>query len=619
MESRAAALSLERIGRVSYVIKPYVVDPVRGTIATPGAVNRSPNATRWFAPSWWMRPLSARRCVVRNPLTGASAELTSGEYAVLSACEGCCTLAEFEQRAALKLSAPPAHRAAFRELLERCAREGLLTSLPDLTARFGAASEAALPPPPIVVRSASRPQLLRRLFASAAKAQERTGATYRWHMLDDSRDAEDRRANRDAIASVPSLDVTYHDLSLADSLEAKLIAAFPKLDVEIRALLQAGRRDEYTCARPLHYALLRFAGERFLHLDDDVLIEPRRSPLSGAGIETSFATEAAYWYESFDAAFADCPEVTLDPFAAHARWLGVPLADAWRQAQAEPGGHRIGDVPPALGSRFAPGARVVFTGTQVLGDPGWGTFAGQMLTVSPETRQWLGAHPEAARHALESQIQWRGWPALLLAPQVVLSMTTLSGIDNSVLIAPALRVGRATDTIVSEVTRAAHPAAWGAIMPFALPHLREGRRAWLKPSEMYVLRPTRLLISYANRRSPTIRASDPAERLAALGGMFVDLGGASDATLTALLEEQAADYVSRVLFSVHEQLDDPAVPAAWKDVLQSWLGSPLLKLDAQSLRRHVVPLDSLRALLRDYGRTLVAWPRLWEHCRGRFQ
>jgi hypothetical protein len=538
---------------------------------------------------------------------------------VLSACEGCRTLGEFEERAAAKLSAPPAHRPAIRELLERCARRGLLVSLPDLAARFGSFSAPALPPPEIVVRSAARPQLLQRLLASAVRLQERTGAAYRWHMLDDSRAADDRRANREAIASAPALQIAYHDLSLGPSLEAELIAAFPALAPEIRDLLEMGRPDEYTCARPLHYALLRFAGRRFLHLDDDVLVEPRRSPLSGSGVDTAVSAEEAHWYESFDAAFAACAEQPLDPFAAHARWLGLPLAEAWRQAQAEPGGHRVEDLPPAFGTTFAAEARVVFTGTQVLGDPGWGTFSGQQLSIGPETRRWLAANPDAAPLAFDRQIHWRGWPRLQLAPHLVLSMTTLSGIDDSVLIAPALRVGRATDTIVSESTRAAHPAGWRAILPFALPHPRPGRRQWLTPADGYVMRPTRLLISYTRRRSGSIRVGDPAERLATLGAMFVELAAASDATLTELLEEQAADYMSRVVFGLHEQLDDATVPASWRTILRRWLDSPALKLDAASLRAHVVPLEPLRALVRGYGRTLIAWPRLWEHCRGRFQ
>ena len=451
------------------------------------------------------------------------------------------------------------------------------------------------------------------------RLQARTRAAYRWHVLDDSRAADDRSANREAIASAPTLQITYHDLSSAPSLEAELIDAFPALAPEIRDLLQAGRADEYTCARPLHYALLRFAGKRFLHLDDDALVDPRRPPLSRPGVETAIAQEEAHWYESFDAAFAACPEEAIDPFAAHARWLGLPLAAAWRQAQAEPGGHRVEDLPASFGFAFAANARVLFTGTQVLGDPGWGTFSGQQLSIGPGTRRWLAANPAAAPLAFEKQIHWRGWPSLQLAPHLVLSMTTLSGIDDSVLIAPALRVGRATDTIVSEATRAAHPAGWRAVLPFALPHPRPGRRKWLTPADSYVIRPTRLLVSYARRRSGSIRVGDPAERLATLGTMFVDLAAASDATLTALLEEQAADYVSRVLFSVHAQLDDARVPESWKTILRRWLDSPVLKLDAAALRAHVVPLEPLRALVRGYGRTLIAWPRLWEHCRGRWQ
>jgi hypothetical protein len=596
-------------------------DPMTlGTAAAPRGADPGSTATRWFAPAWTMLPLGARRCLVRNPLDGAAAELSSGEYAVLAACEGCCTLDEHEARAAQQVSAPPGHRPAIRELLERCARQGLLISLPDLAARFGPASDTVLPPPEITISSADRPRLLRRLLESAARVRERSGGAYRWHLADDSRSEDHRRANREAIASVPALDVSYHDLWLEESLEAELVAALPGLAPEIRSLLQAAGPGESTCGRVVNYLLLRFAGKRFLHLDDDAIIEPRRPPLARPGVETVFAPEAAYWYESFAAAFAACPEIPLDPFAAHARWLGMPMADAWRQADAEPGGHRVGNnIPPPLGSHFVPQARVVFTGTHVLGDPGWGTFSGQQLAVGRETRQWLAAHPEAARYAFESQIHWRGRPALHLVPQAGLSTTTLTGIDNSVLIPPALRAGRAVDTLIGEITRCIHPAGWEAILPFALPHVREARRKWLTPADTYVLRPGRLLTSYARWRFASIRAGGAAERLTTLGSMFIDLGGASDATVIGLLEEQAADHASRILFSMHEQLDDASVPAAWKDTLRRWLASPLFKIDGASLRKHIVSLDTVRSVARDYGRALIAWPTLWAHCRERFQ
>jgi hypothetical protein len=601
-------------------MQQYLNDTSLGATPAPRRLDAGRATIRWFVPAWTMLPLATRRCLVRNPHNGASAELSAGEYAVLSACEGCRTLAEHEARAVHQVSAPPEHRAAIRELLERCARQGLLMALPDLVARFGPPGEERAPPVArIAVPTADRPEFLSRLLTGASRLQQRTGVAYPWHVFDDSRSEESRRANREVVATCPALDVTYHDLSGADSLQAALIAAFPELCDEIRSLLEPARGAEITGGRCNNCLLLRLAGQRLLHLDDDALVEPRRPPLSEPGIEVSSGAEAAYWYGTFDAAFAACPELALDPFAEHARWLGLPLATAWRRAQGEPGGLRITSIPPPFGSHFAPDARVIFTGNHVLGDPGWATFSGLQLTVGRETQQWLAEHPEAARYAFESQIHWRGRPALHLAPQVVLSTTTLAGIDNTVLIPPALRAGRAVDTQIGEITRCIHLTGWHAILPFALPHVRSSRRQWLTPADAYVMPPDALLVSYARWRSASIRAEDPAERLATLGSMFVDLGGASDATVIGLLEEQAADHASRILFSMHEQLDDASVQEAWKDTLREWLASPLLRIDAVSLRKHVVSLDTVRTVARDYGRALIAWPRLWAYCRERFQ
>ena len=117
----------------------------------------------WFVPALSMLPLAARRCLVRNPLNGTAMELSSGEYAVLAASEGCQPLLAHEARAALQLSAPAEHRPAFRDLLERCSREGLLMALPDLVA-----NARALQPAPMTAgaigdeQSAATTGLLRR-------------------------------------------------------------------------------------------------------------------------------------------------------------------------------------------------------------------------------------------------------------------------------------------------------------------------------------------------------------------------------------------------------------------------------------------------------------------------
>src|SRR5207245_8874467 len=100
----------------------------------------------WFVPELITLPLAARRCLVRNALNGAALELSSGEHAVLAACEGCRTLAEHEARVATQLRAPEEHLPAIRELLERCARQGLFVSLPVLVARFATPLSYPLPP-----------------------------------------------------------------------------------------------------------------------------------------------------------------------------------------------------------------------------------------------------------------------------------------------------------------------------------------------------------------------------------------------------------------------------------------------------------------------------------------
>ncbi len=306
-------------------------------------------AERWFVPAWQVLPIDAQRCLVRNPLDNMGMELSSGEYAVLSACEGCRSLEEHEARAALRLGAPPEHRPAIRALLERCARSGLLSAVSDLVTRFGLpGDEVASPLAGIVVRSADRTKLLQRLLTGAAEMQTRTGAAYRWYIVDDSRQEGSRRANREAIAANALLDATHLDLSVAESLEAELAAVFPQFAAEVRWLLGAGRGDEVTYGRTQNYLLLRFAGTRLLMADDDVTIRPRRPALLRPGVEVSVGTGAATWYENLDAAFDACPAVDLDPFAEHERWLGLGGSLAARGTRAR----RSCDRESACGSGY---------------------------------------------------------------------------------------------------------------------------------------------------------------------------------------------------------------------------------------------------------------------------
>jgi hypothetical protein len=588
----------------------------RGAAATDSEAAASAPPPQWLAPDWVMYPLAARRCLVRNPLNGASAQLDAGEYAVLSTCEDCRTLEEHVARAMRQLSAPQEHRAAFRQVFERGAREGLLLSVSDLVARLGPPQgEPASCFGGLVIRTCDRPQQLRRVLGSVAEGQSRIGASYPWHVIDDSRREESRRANQEALREYRSLDASYHDSIAVDTLAGELEAVYPDLAGEIRSLIGGPRGEEVTYGRPLNYAGLRFAGYRLLILDDDVIFEPRRPPSPAAGVEVGAGREVAFWYESIEEAYAACPPVDCNPVEEHLRWLGLPLAQAWAQAERERGGLKIGQLSGETAARFAPDARVLLTRSAVLGDPGWTKFSAQQLLLADETRAWLVAHPDAIRYAFESQTHWRGSVCTAIRAHMLWSM--FMGLDNTRLVPPTLRTGAGEDVVFAEAARCIYPRGWTVEVPFAFAHVRAQRRQWLAPRDKPPGDPARFLTMYARGRAEDISASEPLDRMTRLAEIFLDLGVATEAALAAVFEEQAVQYASTLRFGISEQLDDAALPDAWKSVLREWLDSPMLRLDGESLHASMPPLATVRALASEYGRMLKAWPRLWTHCRER--
>jgi hypothetical protein len=578
------------------------------------------SAESWFVPALQMLPLAARRCLVRNPLNGASMELSSGEYAVLSACEGCRPLAEHEAQAAKQLSAPEAHRPAFREVLERCAQQGLLISLPDLVARFGAPSEAApIPIGGIAIRTADRPNLLARLLASAEALEGHGAKKRRWLVFDDSRNAAHEQANRAAIEACPALDVAHFGRGEAAALEDELRAEFPHAEREIAWLLGAGSAGDATYGRPVNHALLRFAGRPFITVDDDVVLDARRPALAEAGFTVSDETDDLRWYDSEESLWCDCPPLDIDPLAEHAAWLGMPMAAAWARADREAGRLASIELRGAQGQQFAADARVLFTHNHACGDPGSSVLPTQLLTLPKRSREWLAANPRATADAFAHRINWRGQTRLRLAPRRVLTFTTMAGIDNSRLMPPAARTHRSEDVLLGVVAQCMYPAAWLVDLPFGMPHLREAPKQWLSSADNFMQEPLHVLYGFVDEHAAGIVAESPERRLAAAAALLLDVAGMDEATLYDALLHHAVDAGSRMLFAIAEQLDDATLPAQWKAQLAPWLKSPALAVDADSVRARVLAPVAVRSLAGDYGRAMQAWPRLWECCRERFQ
>ena len=578
------------------------------------------NCQHWFVPAWTMFPITSRRCLVRNPQNGAALELSSGEYAVLSACEGCRPLAEHEVRAAAQLSAPPEHRPAVRDVIERCASAGLLMPLSDLVSRFGSPQNAPRSPlGGIAIRTSDRPGLLARLLASAANLEGRGGPKRRWVVFDDSRDPANEQANRATISAWRSLDIVHIGRVESAALECKLSAEFPRAEREIAWLLGAGSVGEATYGRPLNHALLYFAGRAFVIVDDDVILDPRRPPLTDPGFSVSADADELFWYENDEALAAACPPFEVDPVGVHASWLGLPLASAWSRAECEAGGLTAIDLRPPHIRRFAANAGILFTHNHACGDPGSSRLPLQLLTLPRRSLQRLAGNPHIAASAFSQRIDWRGQTRLRLAPERVLTFTTMAGIDNSMLMPPAARSERSEDVLLGIVAQWMHPSAWLVDLPFGLPHQRDTAKQWVPATATFMQEPLHVLYGWIDEHAPAIAAEEPEQRLGAIGSLLLDFSASSDEHLLELLRQHAAESGSRTLFAISEQLDDAELPAQWKDLLVPWLKSPAFAVDRASVNARVLATGKVRAYAEACGRAMLAWPQLWKFCRERSQ
>jgi hypothetical protein len=569
----------------------------------------------WLAPAWVTHPLAARRCQVRNPLNGATAELSADQHAMLVACEGCRTLEEHRSLVFQKLGVRTEDQATVWSWLQTFASDGLLVSLDNLVQRFGSPGEAE---PAVVagifVRTCDRPALLRRLLASAARLQARFRCDYRYEILDDSREPSNRGANRTTVQEC-GLDCTYHDLH-ASRLADDLRRQFPAADGEIAWLLGRPADTEATYGRPVNFALLLSAGRRLLMVDDDALLEPRRPPASERGFAVSSDPDELFCFPDWAALETACPPYDIDPIAAHCSSLGATVGSTWSKLRSDSGAADVVHLRNEDGQRFAATASILLTQNHSIGDPGSALFPYHVLTLPRLSREHLQRRAGSKGYAFRDRLNWRGQSRTRLSPNRVLTFTTLAGLDNSRLLPPAARAHRNEDLLLGEFVRHVHPTGWFLDLPWGLPHLRSPPKAWIDRNERFPQEPLHFLMDFVGQRAGGLVGERADDRMRGLAAILLDLAAAPESVLTDLLEDQAADTASRVRFAINEQLDDASVSPEWKDLLKPWMDSPALSMQPEVLRRRVAPTGVVRQTAASYGRALDLWPALWSHCRA---
>ncbi|MDQ6621755.1 MAG: hypothetical protein M3Z31_19030 [Pseudomonadota bacterium] len=578
-----------------------------------GVAGTSGTETLWFAPRAAMWPLAARECWVRNPLNGAVARLNADEYAFLSACSGARSAAEHEAQIIARLNVPWTSRAAVRRFVERARELQLLLPLHALVDLCEGGAELPEASCRIVVRTADRPELLARLLDEARALEKLTGVSREWHVLDDSRGEGARLRNRE-IARACALHCTVHDLAVAQPFVQDLRAAHPGAQREIDWLL-GEHNGAATYGRPVNLALLRFAGQRWIAIDDDASLRPRACPVPLPGFAVSSANDELFAFES-DQALADaCAEVDTDIIAEHERWLGLPIAHAWSAALHAHGEPAV-DLQHEDALRFGAGARILFTQNAAVGDPGSSLFPYHVLGLPPASLAHIAVSSQRQDAALVHRHDWRGMQRFRLSPRRLLTFTTVAGIDNRELLPPTSPIHRNEDLLLGEMSLAVRPRAWFADLALGLPHRRAAAKQWLGPGTQFAQEPLHILLDMLEQRASQVTALDPSDRLQTLASLLTDLANAGERELHERIEAQAIDTATRVLFAVRGQLDDASAPPGWKTALRPWLASPALAIAGPELTTRLAPAAQIRTLARDYGAALAVWPSLWQHCRA---
>src|SRR6185369_16354073 len=135
------------------------------------------------------------------------------------------------------------------------------------------------------------------------------------------------------------------------------------------------------------------------------------------------------------------------------------------------------------------------------------------------------------------RINWRGQPRLRLATKRALTLTTLTGFDNSVMLPPTVRAHRNEDLLLGEMAQHVHRDSWLVDLPWGLSHWRDPAKVWLDPSAPFAQEPVHFLLDHLQQRATTIESDAADDRVQALAALVLDLSAVSDRHLTDLLME----------------------------------------------------------------------------------
>ncbi len=503
-------------------------------------------------------------------------------------------------------------------MLEQLRQQGLLVSAATLLKGLEGERGPDLPGlDKVAILTCDRPQLLKRLLESLVDNERRHGNRYHYLVFDDSRRIEHQRQNRALVQALreEGYRASYEGPEEQAARVQALTEALPEHREVIRWLLAREEKHRITTGRLGNHMLLATVGERFLHMDDDMVCRPVRLAHRREGIEISGRERVPFFFPDPISKEQALEPLEEDPLKAHGDVLGYTLSQACARLPASPDLDTFAHLKSPEMELASPHTPVLMTSTGTVGDPGTASNHWLYLIEDDAACRRFFASEAAYRRYRSHRDLWLSAERYQFNTSSSVMTSALRGIDQRALMPPFFPFGENVDYFFGGCVRYLHPHALGFDFPWSLGHLPEPVRRWPedaldRPSGLSMLG---FLGDIALGLTARSFSRHPERRLELLGETFLALADAEDKTLDGIVTERRMFLYTDTLSRLDRQrLRFPDAPPYWRKDMQR-----LMAAYGRAIQSHEeTAWPPLREALGSLGEALRAWPGLWKVARA---
>ena len=433
---------------------------------------------------------------------------------------------------------------------------GMLLVAKDVCSKLEKVIPRQLPPTRAFIITCDRPVAVERLLESMLRAGKLSQHDALF-LVDDSRESENRAANRELVAKFnlrSAKDMLYFGEDAQDALLSELIKKLPSHISGIRFLLDRSLwQGHKTYGRSRTLCLLLSIGYRALIMDDDIICQAMLPPIveGGVGIGSEHVRKATF-YSSEQELMQSGRLADFDPLSGHATLLGTTLSHALQAANSGPlQESQLLNVNAMLANLLMPDSSIIVTQCGSLGDPGtstthWGLFQ------SEDSIERMIAAPHGIREALENRLNWLGStrPNFFKMP----FMSQVTGLDNSQLLPPYFPAFRGEDGLFGAMLVNMHRDSVSLEYPWSVPHRPVDARSFNSESLIGTTGSIALFSSHLTRNINYLDGTSPENNLGCIASEALRLSVRPDMALTMDFRAELGEAQVNQLHALQSQL-----------------------------------------------------------------